>query len=70
MHLELSAQECELLHKVLESYLVDLGVEIAGMDIPEFSAVLERERVLIETLLPRLERALPAPNAFGEYAQF
>ena len=70
MHLELNAQECELLHKVLESYLVDLGVEIAGMEIPEFTAVLERERALAEDLLPRLERTLPTPNAFGEYAQF
>ncbi len=70
MHLELNAQEAELLQKILQSHLVDLGVEIAGMDIPEFTAALERERALVENLLPRLESVLPAANAFGEYGQF
>ncbi len=70
MHLELNAQEAELLHKILQSHLVDLGVEIAGMDIPEFTVVLERERALVENLLPRLESTLPAASAFGEYGQF
>ncbi len=68
--LELNEQESQVLRKILESYLADLRVEMAGMDIAEFAAALKREEALVENLLPRLERALPAGNRFGEYAQF
>ncbi len=70
MQLELNSQESDLLRKILESYLADLRVESAGMEIAEFKAALEREGALIEGLLPRLEHSVPTADAFGEYAQF
>ena len=68
--MELNSQESELLRKILESYLADLRVESASMEIAEFKAALQREEMLVEGLLPRLERVIPAANKFGEYAQF
>ncbi len=70
IQLELNSQESELLCKILESYLADLRIESASIEIEEFKAALKREEALIEGLLPRLEQTAPAANKFGEYAQF
>ncbi len=67
--LQLNSQESELVRKILEAYLADLRVEIAGMEIEEFVAALRREEAVVEGLLPRFESA-PTANRFGEYAQF
>jgi len=52
--LQLNDQQVAMLHKILESYLSDLRVEIAGTDLVEFRDVLKKEEVFIKELLRRL----------------
>jgi hypothetical protein len=55
--IQLTADEAEMLHRILESYLADLRVEIAGTDLKDFREVLKREERFIKELLQRLEGA-------------
>jgi hypothetical protein len=55
--IRLTHKEAEILHKILDSYLSDLRVEIANTDLVGFCDPLKKENVFIEELLLRLETA-------------
>ena len=55
--IKLTHDEAEMLHKILDSYLSDLRVEIADTDLADFREILKNEEVFIKELLHRLETA-------------
>jgi hypothetical protein len=54
MILELTAEEHERLHTVLDRYLADLRYEIANTDNSVFRAALREERATLEAIASRL----------------
>ena len=55
MNIQLTQEEADILHKILDSYLSDLRVEIANTDLVGFRDPLKKEEVFIKELLHRLE---------------
>ena len=55
--LRLTQSEAETLHKILETYLSDLRVEIADTDLKNFRETLKTEETFIKEFLQRLESA-------------
>lgn len=55
LNLRLNDEEAKILHKILETYLSDLRVEIADTDLMDFREVLKKEEVFIKEVLHRLE---------------
>ncbi len=53
--IKLTHDEAEMLRKILEFYLSDLRVEIAGTDLVDFRDTLKKEELFIKDLLHRLE---------------
>ena len=52
--LELTAEESEMLQAILESYLSDLRMEIAGTDSMDFREKLKKKEVLLKRIIPDL----------------
>lgn len=53
--LELAHAEAELLHKILDSYLGELAVEMAANGIEDFTGLLQKEDQLVQTMLRHLK---------------
>jgi hypothetical protein len=53
--IKLTPGEASMLHKILESYLSDLRVEIASTDLQNYREALKNEQVFIKEFLQRLE---------------
>ena len=53
---ELTHPEAELLHKVLDSYLSEIAVEMAANGIEDFTEVLKREEQSIQKMLMSLKK--------------
>jgi hypothetical protein len=70
LQISLNAEDSELLHRILASYLSDLRVEIAGTDLEGFKESLRSEEQLIKRLLRQIEDEAPASPEIrsGEYA--
>jgi len=58
IHLDLEAEEHELLLEVLERYLGDLRAEIADTDSHDYRQSLKREEEVLNKLLAALRKAL------------
>jgi hypothetical protein len=54
VRIELNAEEVEMLQQVLQSYLGDLRMEVAGTDQMEFREHLKAREVFLKDLLVRL----------------
>jgi hypothetical protein len=52
--IELTPEDAATLHEVLESYLSDLRMEIAGTDSMDFRELLKAKERFLKGLLPRL----------------
>jgi len=52
--LDLTAEESEILRAVLESYLSDLRMEIAGTDSADFREKLKKKKALLTKIIPDL----------------
>ncbi|MBI5034738.1 MAG: hypothetical protein HZB51_29805 [Chloroflexi bacterium] len=61
VQVELNPDQATMLQKILESYLSDLRVEIAGTDLKEFREALKEEERFIKEFLRRLEN-IPVPH--------
>jgi hypothetical protein len=57
IHIDLSPEDARLLRDVLESYLGDLRMEIAGTESVSFRENLKKTEVLLKSLLLRLRDA-------------
>ena len=57
IHIDLSPEDARLLRDVLESYLGDLRMEIAGTESLSFRENLKKTEVLLKSLLLRLRDA-------------
>ena len=57
IHLDLSPEDARLLRDVLESYLGDLRMEIAGTESLSFRENLKKTEVLLKTLILHLRDA-------------
>jgi hypothetical protein len=57
MTLELTAADTEELRRVLESYLSDLRMEIAGTDSWDFRQALKERKMVLVRLLERTKEA-------------
>ncbi len=70
LQISLNAEDSELLHRILASYLSDLRVEIADTDLEGFKESLKSEEELIKRLLRKIEDEAPASPEIrsGEYA--
>jgi hypothetical protein len=55
MRIELRSDEVTMLREILQSYLGDLRMEVAGTDRMEFREQLKLREVFIKDLLGRLE---------------
>ncbi len=53
--LELAHNEAELLHKILDSYLSELAVEMAANGIEDFTGLLQKEDQSVQTMLRQLK---------------
>ncbi len=53
--IQLSAEETEMLRKILETYLSDLRVEIGGTEVKDVRETLKQEEEFIKELLRRLQ---------------
>ncbi len=53
--IHLTESEVETLHKILDTYLSDLRVEIADTDSKDFRDILKSEEMVIKEFLHRLE---------------
>ncbi len=54
LQLQLSADQARVLHEILEDFLGDLRMEIAGTDRFEFREGLKRREEFVKDLLVRL----------------
>jgi len=54
VRIELSPRDAGLLREVLESYLSDLRMEIAGTESASFREQLKKTETFLKTLLPQL----------------
>jgi len=52
--IDLTPEEARTLHDVLESYLSDLRMEIAGTESVSFRENLKKTEIFLKELLPRL----------------
>ena len=59
-HLELTADEALLLKEILQNYLGDLRMEIAGTDLQSFRDKLISNEELIKRIIDRLGKMDPA----------
>jgi len=55
VRIDLSPEEAGLLREVLESYLSDLRMEIAGTDSVSFRDNLKKTEGFLKGLIPRLQ---------------
>lgn len=68
---ELTHQEAELLHKVLDCYLSEIAVEMAANGIEDFTEVLRREEQSIQKMLMSLKEqgiGILTEDMVGEYS--
>jgi hypothetical protein len=52
---ELAHAEAELLHKILDSYLGELAVEMAANGIEDFTGILKKEEQSVQKMLHHLK---------------
>lgn len=57
MKLELSAEQAELLQRVLSEFVSDMRMEVAGTDSFEYRQMLKHDEELLRTLLRDLQPA-------------
>lgn len=55
VRIELTPEQSSMLHRILDSYLSDLRMEIAGTDQMDFREGLKRDKEFIEELMTRLQ---------------
>ena len=70
INLRLAHAEAVLLHKVLDSYLSELAVEMAANGIEDFAGILRKEEQSVQKMLRSLkEQGIGAltPDQVGEY---
>lgn len=69
---ELTHQESELLHKILDWYRTEIGVQRAMDGSENFGEQAQAEATLLERMLAQLSEhgmRTPAEEIFGEYIQ-
>lgn len=62
MKLDFSAEEIEQLQRIVRHYFMDLRAEIYHTDSSIFKDGLKQEQAQLQSLLEKLEGALPAPK--------
>ncbi|NUM77484.1 hypothetical protein HUU40_24245 [candidate division KSB1 bacterium] len=62
MKLDFSAEEVEQLQRIVRQYFMNLRAEIYHTDSSIFKDGLKHEQAQLQTLLEKLEAALPAPK--------
>ena len=68
--LELTHDEAELLHKILDGYLGELAVEMAANGIEDFTGILQKEDRAVQTMLRHLKEqgiGILTQDQVGEY---
>jgi hypothetical protein len=55
VRVELTTEEAEKLHEILDNYLSDLRMEIVDTESHDFRAMLKKRKVFIQRLLEQLE---------------
>ncbi|MBI5848521.1 MAG: hypothetical protein HZB31_11355 [Nitrospirae bacterium] len=68
--LELTHDEAELLHKVLDCYLGELAIEMAANGIEDFTGILQKEDKSVQTMLRHLKEqgiGILTEDQVGEY---
>ncbi|MFQ5342901.1 MAG: hypothetical protein ACE5F6_15285 [Anaerolineae bacterium] len=58
IHIELTREEAQTLHRILQSDLSDLRMEIAGTEQKDFREFLKAREVFLKELLRQLEQQL------------
>ncbi len=68
--LELTHNEAELLHKILDCYRGELAVEMAANGIEDFTGILQKEDTAVQTMLQYLKDqgiGILTEDQVGEY---
>ncbi len=58
IHIELTREEAQTLHRILQSDLSDLRMEIGGTEQKDFREFLKAREVFLKELLRRMEQQL------------
>jgi hypothetical protein len=67
---ELTHQEAELLHKILDCYQAELAVEMAANGIEDFTQLLGTEEKMVQKMLAHLKEqgvGILTKDMLGEY---
>lgn len=70
VNFELARDEAELLHKILDSHLSELAVEMAANGIEDFTGVLKKEEQSVQKMLRHLKEqgiGILTADQVGEY---
>lgn len=71
LKIELTHAEAELLHKILDQYLSELAVEMAGSELSDLAQMLGEEEHSVERILQNLRDqgiGRLSEESSGEYA--